>query len=85
MSLSLFPGLARYNDYNLAVLSASAAVPFYNMRSTEHDDRIRLNNYKLTNHALDYAVHNESVEVVILTSVASPIYCSPPQSLRSPT
>jgi len=72
MNLSLFPGLAKYNDYNILVLSASAAAPFFNVRTTEHGDTIRLNNYKLINHALEYAINNESIKVVLLGTEASP-------------
>jgi peptidoglycan/LPS O-acetylase OafA/YrhL len=38
INLSLFPGLAKYNDYNVLVLSASTAAPFFNVRTTDHDD-----------------------------------------------
>ena len=42
INLSLFPGLAKYNDYNVLVLSASTAAPFFNVRTTEQGDLIRL-------------------------------------------
>lgn len=72
INLSLFPGLTKFNDYNILVLSASAAAPFYNVRTTEFGDSIRLNNYKLTNHALDYALNTSNIKVVVLASLASP-------------
>ena len=71
INLSLFPGLAKYNDYNVLVLSASAAAPFFNVRTTDHGDSIRLNNYKLTNQALEYSINNENIKVVVLGSLAS--------------
>jgi peptidoglycan/LPS O-acetylase OafA/YrhL len=67
MNLSLFPGLAKYDDFNVLVLSASEAAPFYNTRTTEFMDRIRLQNYRLTNHALDYAIANPNINVVVLS------------------
>ena len=71
INLSLFPGLAKYNDYNVLVLSASTAAPFFNVRTTEQGDLIRLNNYKLTNQALEYSINNENIKVVVLGSLAS--------------
>jgi len=71
INLSFFPGLTKYSDHNILVLSASAAAPFFNVRTTEYGDSIRLNNYKLTNQALEYAINNENIKVVVLGSIAS--------------
>jgi hypothetical protein len=82
LNLSLFPGLVKYNDYNVLVLSASAAAPFFNVRTTEHGDSIRLNNYKLTNQALEYSVNNENIKVVVLSSLASPKLVLPESAFK---
>ncbi|MFQ2155279.1 acyltransferase family protein [Aeromonas hydrophila] len=82
MNLSLFPGLTKFNDYNILVLSASAAAPFYNVRTTEFGDSIRINNYKLTNQALDYALNASDIKVVILASLASPSLALPDSEFK---
>jgi len=82
LNLSLFPGLAKYNDYNILVLSASAAAPFFNVRTTDFGDLIRLNNFKLTNHALEYAINNENIKVVVLGSLSSPNLVLPESAFK---
>ncbi|MEW6436062.1 MAG: acyltransferase family protein [Pseudomonadota bacterium] len=77
MNLSLFPGLARYNDYNIVMLSASKAVPFFNVRTTEFNDVVRKNNYLMTNQALNYALRSNNIRVVVMSSVAGPELTSP--------
>jgi peptidoglycan/LPS O-acetylase OafA/YrhL len=77
INLSLFPGLSRYGDYNILLLSASTAAPFYNVRTTEIGDTIRQNNFKLTNQALDYALSNDNIKVVVLASKASAALTDP--------
>ncbi|WDF72058.1 acyltransferase family protein [Novosphingobium sp. KACC 22771] len=67
LNLSLFPGLASYGDINVLIASASEAAPFYDTTTTESFDRTRLNNWKLTNQALDYAVASPSIRVVVLS------------------
>ena len=67
LNLSLFPGLATYADLNVLVASASEAAPFYDTTTTESFDRTRLNNWKLTNQALDYAIASPSIRVVVLS------------------
>ncbi len=67
LSLSLFPGISKSKDFNTLVLSASSAAPMYNIRTTEFDDTVRANNYKLTNQALDYVLSNDDVKVVVMT------------------
>jgi GH25 family lysozyme M1 (1,4-beta-N-acetylmuramidase) len=49
------------------VASASEAAPFYDTTTTESFDRTRLNNWKLTNQALDYAIATPSIRVVVLS------------------
>jgi peptidoglycan/LPS O-acetylase OafA/YrhL len=49
LNFSLFPGISKDEKINALLLSASAAAPFYNIRTTEFNDSIRLLNYKLTN------------------------------------
>lgn len=66
-NLSLFPGLENTPGANLLVLSASAAAPFYDTRSTEIDDTIRLNNYRLTNQSIDYAISAKNIKVVVMS------------------
>jgi peptidoglycan/LPS O-acetylase OafA/YrhL len=70
INTSLFPGLAKFNDYNILVLSASGALPFYNVRTGYDGDFTRLNNFKLTNQALDYAINNKNIKVVVLATIA---------------
>ncbi len=82
INLSLFPGLSMFNDYNILVLSASAAAPFFNVRTTEFSDSIRLNNYKLTNQALDYALTASNIKVVVLASLASPSLVLPDSAFK---
>jgi type VI protein secretion system component Hcp len=72
MSFSLFPGLNKYDDINTLVLSASMAAPFYNTRTSSAGDASRFYNYKLTNQALDYALNNENIKVVIMTFMHGP-------------
>ncbi len=72
MNLSLFPGLSKFDDLNVLMLSASSAAPFYNVRTTELGDNIRLNNYLMTNQALDYAISNPGIKVVLLSSLSAP-------------
>jgi len=67
LNLSLFPGLASYPDLNVLIASASEAAPFYDTTTTESFDRTRLNNWKLTNQALDYAAASPSIRVVVLS------------------
>lgn len=67
LNLSLFPGLASYSDINVLVASASEAAPFYDTTTTESFDRTRLNNWKLTNQALDYAITSPSIRAVVLS------------------
>ena len=67
MNLSLFPGLARYGDSNVLLAAASEAAPFYDTTTTESFDRTRLNNWKLTNQALDYAIASPSIHVIVLS------------------
>lgn len=67
LNLSLFPGLATYPDLNVLITSASEAAPFYDTTTTESFDRTRLNNWKLTNQALDYAMASPSIRVVVLS------------------
>ena len=67
MNLSLFPGLARYDDINILLAAASEAAPFYDTTTTESFDRIRLNNWKLTNQALDHAIVSRTIRVVVLS------------------
>lgn len=67
LNLSLFPGLNKYTDINVLVLSASSAAPLYNIRTVSFNDTIRLFNYKLTNQALDYAFNNDEIKVVVLS------------------
>jgi peptidoglycan/LPS O-acetylase OafA/YrhL len=82
INLSLFPGLTKFNDYNILLLSASAAAPFYNVRTTDFGDSIRLNNFKLTNHALDYALNASNIKVVVLASLASTDLVLPDSSFK---
>lgn len=82
INLSLFPGLTKFNDYNILVLSASAAAPFYNVRTTDFGDSIRLNNFKLTNHALDYALNASNIKVVVLASQAIPSLALPDSTFK---
>lgn len=77
MNLSLFPGLNLYEDFNVLVLSASSAAPFYNIRTIPLNDTIRLNNYKLTNQALDFALSNEEIRVVIMSFANGPLLTDP--------
>ncbi len=77
MNLSLFPGLIKYDDYNILLLSASAAAPLYNVRTTEFNDTIRQNNFKLTNQALDYALSHDNIKVVVLSSIMLPAITEP--------
>jgi len=67
LNLSLFPGMAHVTRHNLLLASASEAAPFYDARTTDMPDRSRLGNYRLTNQALDYAIHTRSVRVVLLS------------------
>jgi len=67
MNLSLYPGLARYGDINTLITSASEAAPFYDTTTTESFDKTRLNNYRLTNQALDFAIASPSIRVVVLS------------------
>jgi len=68
MNLSFFPGLAKYDDYNLLLLSASYAAPLYNIATLQSpDDSLRVANYKLTNQALDYALKNDNIKVVVMS------------------
>lgn len=67
MNLSLFPGLARYGDYNLLLAAASEAAPFYDTTTTESFDRTRIHNWKLTNQALDFALASPTIRVVVLS------------------
>jgi len=69
INLSLFPGLAKFNDYNILLLSASAAAPLFNVRTTELGDSIRLNNFKLTNQALDYSINNKNIGSIASTNL----------------
>ncbi len=82
MNLSLFPGLAEYDDMNTLVLSASLAAPFYNVRVTDIGDEIRLNNYLMTNQALDYAVTQQDIKVVVLSSLALASVTDPNNSIK---
>ncbi|MES2825943.1 MAG: acyltransferase family protein [Pseudomonadota bacterium] len=82
MNLSLFPGLAGYDDMNTLMLSASLAAPFYNVRTTDIGDEIRLNNYLMTNQALDYAVTNQNIKVVVLASLALASITDPNNSIK---
>jgi len=67
MNLSLFPGLSHYGDINVLLASASEAAPFFDTTTTEHFDKTRLNNWRLTNQALDYALASPSIRVVVLS------------------
>jgi peptidoglycan/LPS O-acetylase OafA/YrhL len=67
LNLSLFPGMAHVTKHNLLLASASEAAPFWDSRTTDLPDHSRLNNYRLTNQALDYAIHTRSVKVVLLS------------------
>ncbi len=77
LNLSLFPGLARYDDFNLLVLSASAAAPFYNTRSTDDLDEVRRQNYRMTNQALDYAIASPDIKVVVLSFLSGALITQP--------
>lgn len=72
VNLSLFPGISRDEKINALVLSASTAAPFYNVRTTEFNDEIRKFNYKLTNQALDYALANDGIKVVVMSFLHGP-------------
>jgi len=67
LNLSLFPGLTKQPGHNVVMISASEAAPFSDTRTTEHNDRIRLFNYRLTNQAIDYAIAAPNIKVVILS------------------
>ena len=67
MNLSLFPGLAKYGDIHVLLAAASEAAPFYDTTTTESFDRTRLNNWKLTNQALDFAIATPTIRVVVLS------------------
>jgi len=67
LNLSIFPGISKDDKMNALVLSASAAAPFYNIRTTEFNDSIRMFNYRLTNQALDYAIENADIKIVVLS------------------
>jgi len=69
LNLSLYPGLSQYDDLNVMVLAASSAVPFYNVLTAEEGDTARAKNYQLTNQALDYAVSNDNIRVVVLAAI----------------
>jgi len=72
LGLSLFPGLSKHEGFNTLLLGASSAAPLYDTRTTEFDDGIRINNYRLTNHALDYALRDENVKVVVMVFLGGP-------------
>lgn len=82
VNLSIFPGLSKYNDYNLLVLSASAAAPFYNIRTTELNDTIRVNNFKLTNQALDYALAHDNIKLVIMSFSGGALLTDPSNTFK---
>ncbi len=67
LNLSLYPGLARYADLSVLIASASEAAPFYDTTTTESFDKTRLNNWRLTNQALDFAIANPSIRAVVLS------------------
>ncbi|NBC35417.1 acyltransferase family protein [Novosphingobium sp. FSY-8] len=69
LNLSLFPGLAARGDMNVLVAAASEAAPLYDTTTTERFDTTRLNNWRLTNQALDHAAQTPSVRVVVLSYV----------------
>lgn len=71
MNFSLYPGLVKFADYNILVLAAGAAAPFYNVRTAGTGDSKRVINYKLINQALDYAILNKNIKVVVMATVAS--------------
>ncbi len=72
MNPSVFSGFSDIDGLNILVLSASAAAPFYDLRSTNVGDRIRWNNYLMTNQALNYAIANENIKVVVLSALSLP-------------
>ena len=73
MNLSFFPGLARFDDYNLLLLAASYAAPLYNVSTlASSEDSLRVANYKLTNQALDYALNNDNIKVVVMSFLHGP-------------
>lgn len=67
LNLSLYPGLAHYADLSVLIASASEAAPFYDTTTTESFDKTRLNNWRLTNQALDFAIASPSIRVVVLS------------------
>ena len=71
-SLNIFPGLSQFDGFDMLVLSASAAAPLYNTLSNSVGDSQRKLNYKLTNQALDYAVNNDNIKVVVLSFLSGP-------------
>ena len=79
---SLFPGLTKYKDYNVLVLASGAAVPFFNVRTAKVDDPYRLNNWKLTNHALNYAINNRNIRVVVLGTLSARRIVPPESDFR---
>jgi hypothetical protein len=81
-NLSLFPGLARYGDYNIVVLSASEAPPLYNIKTMRVMDTARSMNYKLTNQALDYASNSPNIKVVILSFIVGLIVTAPDSPIK---
>ena len=72
MGLNLFPGLSRRSGFNTLLLGASSAAPLYDIRTTEFSDTIRSHNYRLTNHALDLALRDDSVRVVVMVFLGGP-------------
>lgn len=73
LNLSLFPGISKNDKMNALVLSASMAAPFYNIRTAGNIDPIRWFNYKLTNQALDYALINDGIKVVVMSFLSGPL------------
>ena len=82
LNLSLFPGLSKDKIINPLVLSASSAAPLFNIRTTDFNDSIRFFNYKLTNHALDYAINNDEIKVVIMSFMGGPDLVDPESSYK---
>ncbi len=77
MTTNIFPGISKYLDFNSLVLAASNAASLYNVRTTDKGDKTREDVYKMTNQALDYAVQDQGVKVVVLANLSLPLITAP--------